>query len=170
VLVQAVVFEDFILAIHILAAIAGFGIVFAFPVLLSAAARTDPAVTPWLLRARQRIGRYVVNPGLLVVVIAGVYLASHKHAWSDFYVDWGIFAVLVIGALEGSIIIRRSGRLADLAERDLAATAMPAGGRRTSATWSEEYVAQRRIITRVTWALQALVVITVFVMATHAGA
>ena len=35
----------------------------------------------------------------------------------------------------------RAGRLATLAERDLAATAVPAGGRRTSATWSAEYTA-----------------------------
>ena len=169
-LVSGVAFADFILAVHILAAIAGFGIVFAFPVLLGAAARTDPPLPPWLLRGRQRIGRYIVNPGLLVVLLAGIYLASDEHAWSDFYVGWGVAAVIVIGALEGSVIIRGSGRLAAVAERDLAATAVPGGGRRTSATWSPEYVAQQRTLTRATWALQAIVVVTVFVMATRAGA
>src|ERR1700684_2325173 len=67
-LVTAVAFSDFVLAIHILAAVVGFGIVFAFPVLLAAAARMDPSVMPWLLRARQQVGRYLVNPGLLVLL------------------------------------------------------------------------------------------------------
>lgn len=168
-LVCAVALSDFVLAIHILAVVVGFGIVFAFPVLLSAAARMDPSVTPWLLRARQRIGRYIVNPGLLVVLLAGIYLASDLHQWSTFYVGWGVLAVIAIGAVEGSVTIRRSGRLAEIAERDLAATAVPAGGRRTSAEWSEEYTATLRVLTRAAWAVQAIVVVTVFVMATHVG-
>ena len=76
----------------------------------------------------QRIGRVVINPGLLVVLLAGIYLASDQHQWSVFYVQWGIAAVIVIGAIEGSWMIPREGRLAKIAERDLAATAVP--GRR----------------------------------------
>jgi hypothetical protein len=169
-LAQAVAFSDFILAIHILGAVIGFGVVFAYPLLFAVAARTDPGVTPWLLRTRKQIGRYVVNPGLLVVLLAGIYLASHEHEWGSFFVGWGIVAVVVIGGIEGGIIIPRSGRLATLAERDLAATAVPAGGQRTSATWSPEYVAASRQLTRAAWALQLVVVVTVFIMATHVGA
>ena len=68
-LVSAVAFPDFILAIHILGAVIGFGVVFAFPVLFGAATRTDPGVIPWLLRARCSVGRYLVNPGLTFVVL-----------------------------------------------------------------------------------------------------
>ena len=92
-LVAAVSFPQVVLAIHILAVVIGFGSVFAFPILFAAAARTDPGVTPWLLRARQRLGRYLVNPGLLVVIIAGIYLASKLHQWGNFYVGWGVLAV-----------------------------------------------------------------------------
>src|SRR5947209_14235206 len=138
-LVAAVAFPDFILALHILGVVAGFGVVFAFPVLFALAGRTDPTVIPWLLRARRSAGRYLVNPGLLVVVLAGIYLASDEHQWSNFYVGWGIIAAIVLGAIEGSFVIRRAGPLATLAERDLAASAVPAGGQRTSATWSPEY-------------------------------
>jgi hypothetical protein len=169
-LVPAVAFSDFILAVHILGAVVGFGVIFAYPVLFAVAARTDPGVTPWLLRARRQIGRYLVNPGLLVVVLAGIYLASDEHAWSSFFVGWGIAAAVVIGGIEGAIIIPRSGRLATLAERDLAATAVAAGGQRTSATWSPEYVAGARMLSRAAALLQLIVVVTVFIMATHAGA
>jgi hypothetical protein len=41
-------------------------------------------VTPWLLRTRQRIGRMLVNPGLLVVLLGGIYLSSDEHQWSSF--------------------------------------------------------------------------------------
>jgi hypothetical protein len=169
-LVAAAAFPDFILAIHILGVVIGFGVVFAFPVLFAAAARTDPQVLPWLLRARQRVGRYLVNPGLLVVVLAGIYLASDEHQWSNFYVGWGIIAAIVVGALEGSFITRPAGQLATLAERDLAATAVPAGGQRTSATWSPEYAAALRRFSAAGNAMGLIVIVTVFLMATHAGA
>jgi Predicted integral membrane protein (DUF2269) len=169
VLIPAVAFSDFILAVHILAAVIGFGALFAFPILFASAARLDPSVVPWLLRARQRTGRYLVNPGLLFLVLAGIYLASDKHQWKFFYVQWGIVAVIVIGAIEGSLITRRSGRLADLAERDLAASGVAAGGQRVSAQWSDEYTRGQRLLTIGGTLIQVIVVITVFLMATHAG-
>lgn len=169
-LVCAVAFPDVILALHVLGAIVGFGVVFVFPVLLSGAARNQPEVIPWLLRARKRAGRSLVNPGLTVVVLAGIYLASDEHQWSDFYVAWGIVAALAIGAIEGSVVIRRAGALADLAQRDLDATAVPAGGRRASATWSPEYAAALRRFTLAGNAMAAIVVVTVFIMAIHLGA
>src|ERR1700761_2277751 len=163
-LVSAVAFPDFILAVHILGAVIGFGVVFAFPVLFGAATRTDPGVIPWLLRARCSIGRYLVNPGLTVVVLAGIYLASDEHQWSKFYVGWGVVAALVIGAIEGSYVIRRAGSLAELAERDLAATAVPGGGRRTSATWSPEYATVVRRFSAAGNVTGLIVIVTVFLM------
>ena len=168
-LASAVTFPQVVLAIHILAVVVGFGSVFAYPVLFAAARRNDPSVTPWLLRARQRLGRHLVNPGLLVVVIAGIYLASKLDQWGNFYVQWGLVAALVIGAIEGSVVIPRSGRLAAIAERDLAATAVTAGGRRQSATWSPEYLASSRVLWRGGLLLEVLVLLTVFFMAIQLG-
>jgi uncharacterized membrane protein len=165
-----ITFSQFVLAIHILAVVIGFGGVFAFPLLFGTVARAEPTVIPLLLRSRQKLGRYLINPGLLVVVLAGIYLASKEHQWSSFYVGWGIAAAVVLGALEGSVIIRSAARLAEQAERDLAATAVPAGGRRTSATWSSEYAADMRRFTLAGNAMAAIVVLTVFFMATHLGA
>lgn len=168
-LAPAVAFSDFILAIHILGAVVGFGVIFAFPVLFGIARRTDPGVIPWLLRARKSVGRYLVNPGLTIVVLAGIYLATDEHQWSHFYVGWGILAALVIGAVEGSYVIRRAGALADMAERDLAATTVAGGGRRTSATWSPEYTALQRRFAVAGNVMALIVVVTEFLMATHAG-
>lgn len=164
----AVAFPDVIVGVHVLGAVIGFGVLFAFPPLLTAAARLQPEVTPWLLRMRQRLGRVVVNPGLTIVVLAGIYLAADEHFWHAFFVAWGIGAALVLGALEGSVIIPRAGRLARVAERDLAATAMPGGGQRISATWSAEYLRGYRVVAVAGFVMQAIVVVTVLIMASHA--
>jgi hypothetical protein len=169
VVATAVSFAQVVLAIHILAVVIGFGAVFAYPVLFAAAARNDPAVTPWLLRGRQRLGRYLVNPGLLVVIIAGIYLASKLDQWHNFYVQWGLGAAIVIGAIEGAVVIPRSGKLAVIAERDLAATAVPAGGQRTSATWSAEYLAGARMLWGGGLLIEVLVGLTVIFMAIQLG-
>jgi hypothetical protein len=122
----AVAFANFVLAIHILGVVIGFGATFAYPLIFAAARRADPSVMPWLWSLLQRIDRYLINPGLGVVVLAGIYLASSEHHWGSFFVSWGIGGAIVIGAAVGSFTIPRYGRLAELAERDLAA--VPAGG------------------------------------------
>ena len=114
--------------------------------------------------------RFLINPGLLFIVLAGIYLASKEHQWGNFYVGWGVIAALALGALEGSLIVRPAGRLAEMAERDLAATAVAAGGRRTSAEWSPEYTATLRRFTLAGNVMVAIVVLTIFFMATHLGA
>ncbi len=157
-------FTDYVIAVHVLAVVAGFGVVFAYPLLFAAAARSDPDVTPWLLRSRQRIGRYLVNPGLLVVLIAGIYATSSEHVWSAFFVQWGFAAVIVIGGIEGALIIPRAGRLAVLAERDLAAAVVPGGGQRASATWSDEYLAGYRVLAVAGTVTQLIIVLTVVFM------
>jgi uncharacterized membrane protein len=169
-LVPAVAFLQLVLAVHILAVVIGFGATFAYPLLFASARRLDPTVLPWLFGTMQRIGRMIINPGLLVVVLAGIYLASYEHQWGAFYVQWGIGAAVVIGAIEGSFMIPREGRLAKIAERDLAATAVPGGGQRTSATWSEDYNATFRQLALGGILLDLIVIVTVFLMAAHAGA
>ena len=168
----AVAFSDFILAVHILAVVIGFGATFAYPLIFAATRKADPKVVPWLWSVIQRIDRYVVNPGLLVVVLAGVYLASDEHRWSAFFVQWGIGVAIVIGAVVGSFMIPREGKLATLAARDLEAAAVGASGTATvdDVAWSEEYLTMSRQVAIGGAILDLLVVITVFVMAAHAGA
>ncbi|MGH2866658.1 MAG: hypothetical protein ACRDNK_03695 [Solirubrobacteraceae bacterium] len=182
----AVAFASFVLAIHILAVVVAFGATFAYPLIFAAARRADPSVMPWLWSLLQRIDRYLINPGLGVVVLAGIYLASSEHHWGSFFVAWGIGVAIVIGAAVGSFTIPRYGRLAELAERDLAAAgagfasggvAAPGAGAGPGAgpgaggavAWSAEYEKLVKQVAIVGAILDLLVVITVFVMATHAG-
>ncbi|MGB9186125.1 MAG: hypothetical protein WCB67_18905 [Solirubrobacteraceae bacterium] len=168
----AVAFVSFVLAIHILAVVIGFGATFTYPLIFATARRADPSVMPWLWSLIQRIDRYVVNPGLGMVLVAGIYLAAHEHKFGAFFVQWGFGAVVVIGAVVGSYMIPREGKLAKLAERDLAAARAGGGGSGSAGdvAWSEEYQKLVRQVSIGGALLDLLVVITVFMMATQAGA
>ena len=69
------------------------------------------------------------------MVAAGIYLASDGHHWSEFFVQWGLAAVIVIGALVGAVLIPASKKAEEVAERDLAAAA----GSRRGGLMSAEY-------------------------------
>ena len=153
-------FAQLVLAVHILAVLAAFGVVLGYPLILLWAARLDPRSLPLLHDVRVMIGRSLVNPGLALVLIAGIYLASKWHQWHEFYVQWGLGVAFVLGGLEGALVIRGERRLAELARRDVAASA----GGEGEVTWSAEYAALRASTGQVTWVMSVLIVTTVVLM------
>ena len=80
-MLTAVTFADFVLALHILAVVVAFGVTFAYPIFALVGGRMDPRAMPWFHRMQQAIGRRLINPGLAIVLIAGIYLASHLDQW-----------------------------------------------------------------------------------------
>jgi hypothetical protein len=67
---------EVVLAIHIMAVVVAFGVTFAYPIMFAVGARNEPRSLPLLHRIEYTIERYLINPGLLLVIIAGIYLAS----------------------------------------------------------------------------------------------
>jgi hypothetical protein len=112
---------DVVLAVHILAVVIAFGWTFALPVFYVVAARHAPRGLPLLHRIEYTTIRLILNPALLVVLGAGIFLASDGHHWSEFFVQWGIGAIVVVGALAGSALIPASKRAEELALADQAA-------------------------------------------------
>jgi hypothetical protein len=160
----AVAFTQIVLAIHIAAVVVGFGVTFAYPLFGAIGARMDPRAMPWFHRMQNVVGQRLISPSLAVILIAGIYLASKEHQWSSFYVQWGLGVVIVIGALGGVFFAPRERKLAELAERDIAA----AGN--GEVTWSPEYEALSRRVAAVGAATGLLVLITVYLMTVHSGA
>jgi hypothetical protein len=119
--IAAVTFFEVVLAVHIMAVVFAFGATFAYPVLLGAVGKADSRALPALYRAIHAISVKVIMPGLAIVVVCGIYLASKLHVWSDFFVQWGIVVALVIGAVEGMFLSPNEKRLVEVAEQDLAA-------------------------------------------------
>ena len=155
-------FSDAILAVHIIGVMVAFGVTFSYPVLALVGNRERRAM-PALHRAQHAISRMIINPGLVVILLAGIYLASHEHAWSAFYVQWGIAAVIVLGGAEGGLVMPREARLAKLAERDVAASGQG------EVRWSAEYTGLVRQTAVIGAVLDVIVVLTIFFMALHVG-
>jgi uncharacterized membrane protein len=151
---------DVVLAVHIMAVVVTFGAVFAYPLMFAVAAKADPRSLPTIHRIETTIERALVNGGLVVVVGAGIFLATDGKHWSEFFVQWGLGAALAIGGLVGAVMIPASKRAQQLAERDLAG----ADGDGDPA-WSEEYLATARRLKFVGTFLSLLVLATIFMMA-----
>jgi hypothetical protein len=103
-----------------------------------------------------------------LALLAGIYLASKLHSWSDFYVQWGIAMIVIIGALGGAFFAPRERRLADLAQRDIAAAdqASPGG----EIVFGEEYKALRQQLFFVNVGVSLLILLTIFFMTAQTGA
>jgi len=120
--VAAVQFYDVILFVHIMAAIIAFGPSFAYPVFAMVAERYDPRSIPVLMRAFQTVDRYLVTSAAIVVIAAGIYLTIDRWEFGDVFVSLGIIIVLVVLGLTHGFFIPRERRIAELAERDIAAS------------------------------------------------
>jgi len=154
---------EIVLGVHIAAVAAAFGVAFAYPIMFALAARADPRSLPLLHRIEYSVERRLVNPALLVVLAAGIFLASDGHQWQHFYVQWGIGVVVVLGGLVGSVMIPTSKRAEEVARADLAR----AGGEQ--AQMSEDYRVLVRRLNAVGTLMTLLVLATIFIMVVKPG-
>jgi hypothetical protein len=163
--IPAASFYEVVLAVHIMAVVVAFGVTFAYPIMFAVAGRQDPRGLPLVHRIEYTIERVLINPALGLVLIAGIYLASKGDYWSDFFVQWGLAAVLVIGALVGGVLVPTAKRAEQIAARDLAAS-----GEGHALEMSAEYRALVRRSAIVGTLLSVLVLVTILFMALHVGA
>ncbi len=164
-LAPAAAFWQVILAVHIVAVIVAFGVLFIYPLLGAIGVRLDPQVMPWWHRLQSAIHLRVQSPALVVVVLAGIYLASDLGDWGDFFVGWGLAASIVIGGIGGGYISPREKRLASLAETELA-TAPSSHG---AFPWSEEYRTASREASLARLVQLAIAVVTILFMSLQLG-
>jgi hypothetical protein len=161
--VLAVQFYEVVLALHILAVVIAFGATFAYPVLLGVVTKADTRALPALYRALHAISQRVIIPGVAAILVFGIYLASHLHLWSTFFVQWGLGVVIVIGAVEGAYLGPREKRLIEVADRDVAAAG------EGPVSFGAEHDSLVRQIGAVGALMDLLVVITIYFMVTHTG-
>ncbi len=112
---------DWVLGVHIVGVVLAFGWTFALPVMFAVAARSDPRSLPLLHRIEYTLTRVLLNPALTLVLGAGIFMAIDGHHWGDFFVQWGIGAIVVLGGLAGSLMIPLSKRAEQAALADLGA-------------------------------------------------
>jgi hypothetical protein len=94
----------------------------------------------------------------VLVLAAGIFLASDGHHWSEFFVQWGLAAIVVIGALVGAVMIPTAKRAEQLAHQAVAA----AGG--GAPEFGDEYRIAVQRLSVVGSLLSTLVVVTIVLM------
>lgn len=158
--VIAVELYDFVLTIHILAVVVAFGVVFSYPVLDAFIRRAAPANLAALHELHLVLGRRVISPAMVVVLLAGLYLALDRWSLGDPWISATLAILFVMFGLAGGVLTPADKRLAALAERDA-----KAGGAR-----SAEYERERRKADLFGSLMLALVVVAIFLMTAKPGA
>jgi uncharacterized membrane protein len=159
----AIRFYDVVVAVHVLGVVFAFGVIFAYPVLVGYVKRHQPYAMAALHAAQDQIGRKVITPGMIVVLVAGVYLASDIEAWDRPWVSGPLVILFVLFGLGGAFFSPQERKLADLAQRDIAA----AEG--TTVEFSAEYEALYERVKLVAFGAIGLVTLAVFLMVTKPG-
>src|SRR3954451_1327245 len=95
----AITFYSVVLSVHIMAVVVVFGVSFDYPVFMPWARRNHPQAMPVIHQMSDRLGKMVMSPALVVVLLAGVYLASDADAWSEVWVTVPLVLLLIIGGL-----------------------------------------------------------------------
>jgi uncharacterized membrane protein len=143
------------LFLHILAVVLAFGPTFGYALFFSAVPQF-PRSAPAILAGVQKCDRYLVNPGMIVLLLAGIYLLIDG-PWetSDAFISLGFVAIIALFALQHAFFQPQTRTARELAERDL----------KSGDALSDEFTALGERIGKVGSLAGVIVVVTIFLMA-----
>jgi Predicted integral membrane protein (DUF2269) len=145
------------LFLHILAVVVALGPTFGYGIFFSVLPKY-PRSAPALIAGMRKTDRLLVNPGMIVLLIAGiVLLATSGSVWkgSQFFVVWGFLAIIALFGVQHGFFGPQMAKLQEIADRDLKA----------GDSFSPEFEATSQKIAQIGAATGILVVLTVFIMA-----
>ena len=154
-MIASVTFYSVVLAVHIMAVVIAFGTSFAYPAFMPWARKNHPQAMPVIHAMSDRLGRLVMSPAMVIVLLAGIYLASDADAWSETWVSVPLVILIVIGGMGGMFFAPNERKLGELATRDLA----------NGGELSAEYDALFKRVAVAGLVVCALVLIAIFFMA-----
>jgi hypothetical protein len=123
--------------------------------------RKHPRSMPGVHDVQYRLNVRLTGPGTVLILAAGIYMASKHHLWGETWVAVPVAIIAVIAVVGGAVIVPASRRMATLARADVDAAA----GGAAAVTWSPEYdrVYGRYMAAEVF--LAVLVLVAIFFMA-----
>ena len=143
------------LVLHILAVVLAFGPTFGYGIFFSVTPQF-PRATPAILAGIQKTDRYLVNPGMIVLLLAGIYLlADGPWKGGDAFVSVGFLAIIVLFGLQHGFFQPQVRKARALAEKDL----------ESGDELSAEFMAVSQRLSQVGTIAGLIVVVTVFFMA-----
>jgi uncharacterized membrane protein len=155
-----------VLFVHILAVVVGFGVIFTYPLLDALARRSNVVDLVALHRFQVFLTSRLIQPALLVILVAGLYLATDKtadnfgYSLGDPWISAAFAILIVIGGLAGAIIGPTEKKLLALAQRELKQGQKP----------SDAYEHEAIKLARFGGLASLLIVVALFLMVTKPGA
>jgi uncharacterized membrane protein len=142
------------LFLHILVVVLAFGPTFGYAFFFSMSPQ-HPRATPAIMAGIQKVDKYLVNPGMIVLLLAGIYLLSDG-PWeaSDAFISVGFLAIIVLFGLQHAFFQPQVRKAREMAERDLKA----------GDALSDEFVALGDRIGKVGTLAGLIVIVTTFFM------
>ena len=147
-------------SVHIMAVVAAYGLPMAYPMLLPYLRRRHPRSMPGVHDVQHRLNVRLTGPGTVLILAAGIYMASKHHLWDETWVAVPVGILAVIAVVGGAVIVPSSRRMSTLARTDV-----DAAGAAGAVAWSNEY---NRVYARYMAAevlLGVLVLVAIFFMA-----
>ncbi len=118
----AVTFFDVVLWVHVTAVVLAFGVTFAFGIYVGLTAANHPRSIPAVLEAQTVINRTMVSGGMLVILATGLYMAIDRDLFDEFFVAWGLVAIVVLLGLVHGFFLPHDRRALEAARRDISAS------------------------------------------------
>jgi uncharacterized membrane protein len=142
------------LFLHILAVVLAFGPTFGYALFFSVVPQF-PRAAPAILAGVQKCDRYLVNPGMIVLLVAGIYLLIDGD-WEESaaFITVGFVAIIVLFGLQHAFFQPQTRKARALAERDL----------KSGDTLSEEFTVLSERIGKVGGLAGLIVVVAIFFM------
>ena len=109
-------FYDVAVFFHIAAVVLVWGPTFSYGVFFATAGKTNPAALPTIARSILIWGRTAGRLGMLLVLVSGLYLVDERWQWGDFFVSWGMAAIVVLFALSETFFNPTSKRFVEAFE------------------------------------------------------
>ncbi len=156
----AILFYDVVLFVHITAVVLAFGIVFTYPFLDAFLRKTNPGDLAALHRMQHVLTQRFITPAMVVILVAGIYLATDRWSLGDPWISATFAILIVLFGLVGAVYGPTERRAAELAARD-----QRAGGAR-----SEEYEREAVKLARFGGLGLLLILVAIFLMTAKPGA
>src|SRR3954452_9303807 len=150
----AVEFFDVIVAVHVMAIVIAFGILFAYPIMGPYVGKNMPQSVAAFHRLQHRIGQVLITPFATLAFLTGIYLAADRDLFSKIWVQVPMGILVILLGLGGAFFAPQEKRAAELAE---------------SSPGSPEYMAVVGRIAKVGALVCLLVLVAIFFMVAKPG-
>ena len=165
-MLAVITFYSFVLFVHIAAVVLAFGVTFSHPIVMSVARKGYERHMGFFHRMQEVIGQRLIGPLGGLALLAGLYLAiKGPYDFGDPWIGSALLILIVILGVGGGYIGPRDHRLAEMADRDIAAS--PADG---AVRFGRDYERLFAQVRGATLAINALILIAIFLMVTKPGA